>query len=141
MNNQIEYNNIFTQAERKKLIAETLKFLRNSKRMTQQEVAEILDIQQQTYATYERGRNEPPAEILVRLSYLYDVPVDIIIQRDNMSKDETTLKNQIEMFDEVIDEMRNKVLSGDPEMRKQLSQLTETISDFTKAIEKITKNK
>lgn len=133
---QFEYNNLFTQAERKDLIAQTLKILRNGKRLTQQEVAEKLDIQTQTYATYERGRNEPPAEILVRLSYLYDVPVDIIIQRDNVFKDKESIKNEIAAFDGVLEEMRSKVLSGDPQMREQLSQLTDALSQFTSMLGK-----
>lgn len=133
-----EYNNLFTQAERKNLIAETLKILRKGKRLTQQDVAEKLDIQTQTYATYERGRNEPPAEILVRLSYLYDVPVDIIIQRDNFGKDKESIKNEIKAFDDALEEMRSKVLSGDPQMREQLSQLTDALGKFTEAIGKAT---
>lgn len=135
---QFEYNNLFTQAERKDLIAQTLKILRNGKRLTQQEVAEKLDIQTQTYATYERGRNEPPAEILVRLSYLYDVPVDIIVQRDNMFKDKESIKNEIAMFDDVLEEMRSKVLSGDPQMREQLAQLTDALSKFNNTLGKAT---
>ena len=133
-----EYNNLFTQAERKEVIAETLKILRNGKRLTQQEVAEKLGIQTQTYATYERGRNEPPAEMLVRLSYLYDVPVDIIVQRDNLGKDKESIKNEIKAFDDVLEEMRSKVLSGDPVMREQLSQLTDALGKFTEAIGKAT---
>lgn len=135
---QFEYNNLFTQAERKDLIAQTLKILRNGKRLTQQEVAEKLDIQTQTYATYERGRNEPPAEILVRLSYLYDVPVDIIVQRDNMFKDKESIKKEIAMFDDVLEEMRSKVLSGDPQMREQLAQLTDALSKFNNTLGKAT---
>ncbi len=133
-----EYNNLFTQAERKEVIAETLKILRNGKRLTQQEVAEKLGIQTQTYATYERGRNEPPAEMLVRLSYLYDVPVDIIVQRDSLGKDKESIKNEIKAFDDVLEEMRSKVLSGDPLMREQLSQLTDALGKFTEAIGKAT---
>ena len=135
---QFEYNNLFTQAERKDLMAQTLKILRNGKRLTQQEVAEKLDIQTQTYATYERGRNEPPAEILVRLSYLYDVPVDIIVQRDNMFKDKESIKNEIAMFDDVLEEMRSKVLSCDPQMREQLAQLTDALSKFNNTLGKAT---
>ena len=135
---QFAYNNLFTQAERKARIAQTLKILRNGKRLTQQEVAEKLDIQTLTYATYERGRNEPPAEILVRLSYLYDVPVDIIVQRDNMFKDKESIKNEIAMFDDVLEEMRSKVLSGDPQMREQLAQLTDALSKFNNTLGKAT---
>jgi len=73
------YENIYTVSERKKLISQTLKYLRNLKHYTQKEVAEKLGINTEAYATYERGRNEPPAEMLVRLSFLYYVPIDVIV--------------------------------------------------------------
>lgn len=130
----LEYDNFLTQEERKLLIAETLKILRKGKRMTQQDVAQKINIQTQTYATYERGRNEPTAEILVRLSYLYDVPVDFIIQRDNMCKDKSSIKEQMEKFEGAIDEVRAKVLSGDPQTREQISQFTDALSELAKML-------
>ena len=84
-NNVLEpYKKQFDVADRKALVAEMLRELRKAKGIQQKEVAEILGISPQTYNGYEKGRNEPPAEILVRLSYLYNVSVDMIVQRDRM---------------------------------------------------------
>ncbi len=35
---------------------------------SQKEVAEAIGVSTQSYATYERGRNEAPAEVLIRLA-------------------------------------------------------------------------
>ena len=131
------YENIYTIAERKALIADTLKFLRKSKRYTQKEVAEKLGINTEAYATYERGRNEPPAEMLVRLSFLYDVPIDVIVQKDNFTKDSLAVRKQLEGFEEIADEIKSRVLSGDPETREVLSNLADMLGEFSERIKQL----
>lgn len=79
---ETKYPNIFTIEERKKIIAQTIKTLRISKNLSQKEVAAHIGVSQATFSAYERGRNEPPAEIIVRLSYLFDCPIDILMQRE-----------------------------------------------------------
>ena len=134
-NNAVTYNNLFTVPERKEMIADMLKIYRQINKFTQLEIAEKLGINAQTYATYERGRNEPPAEILVRLSYLYNVPVDLLIQRDNLYKDKNSAKKTVKEFDDVIDAIRSKILSGDPKTREAIKDLTDVISNAMKIIE------
>lgn len=124
------YENIYTTEERKELIADSLSSLRKAKRLTQKYVAEKIGIQTQTYATYERGRNEPSAEILVRLSFLYDVPIDVLVQKDNLTKDKSTLMKQLDNFDAIIDEFRDKILSGDAETREQIKHLADSVDNM-----------
>lgn len=124
------YDNLYTFDERKQLIADSLKTIRQAKRMTQKQVAEHIGVNTQTYATYERGRNEPPAEIIIRLSYLYNVPTDFILQKDNVTKEKSTVMKQLDDFEAVIDEMRNKILSGDTETRKEIGRLADNLGKF-----------
>lgn len=133
---KISYDNIYSVSERKELIADSLKTYRKIMKLTQSQVAEKIGISQQTYATYERGRNEPPAEILVRISFLYNIPVDVLVQRNNMEKDKKSFERQLNEFDAVIEETKKRILSGDPETRKQLQMLTESIKQITEAIRK-----
>lgn len=63
------------------IIAIRLKELRNSNKLTQQEVSEKLDIAQTTYAGYETGKHEPSADTLRKLAELYKTSVDYIIGR------------------------------------------------------------
>lgn len=131
------YDNVYTVNERKELIAYVLKNLRVSKKYTQQYVADEIGINVQTYATYERGRNEPPAEIIVRLSYLYNMPIDFIMQRDNVEKSAIALKNQFDEFDSILEEMRTKILSGDPKMREEIKNLSEVLGGLTDLLKDI----
>ena len=136
-NKGISYDNIYTVAERKQLIAEMLKTHRQINKYTQKEVAEHIGVNAETYATYERGRNEPPAEILVRLAFLYDVPIDFLVQRDNLYKDEKTALKTINEFENAIDEMRGKILSGDPQTREVLKQFADSLNNMVDVIKDI----
>lgn len=78
----VEYKGEFTVEERKLMTAEMLRELRKTRKLSQKEVAGKLNIPATTYNTYESGRTEPPIEILVRLSHLYNMPIDLIVQRD-----------------------------------------------------------
>lgn len=86
----------FTAEDRKQFIAESITQLRKRSGLSQKEVASLLGVTQATYSTYERGRTEPQAEILVRLSYLFKVPVDIIVQTDRTAKTREDTQAQID---------------------------------------------
>lgn len=128
------YNNLFDQTERKMLTAAMLRAFRETYNLQKKEVAELIGIKPQTYGAYESGRNETPAEVLVRLSMLYDVPVDLLIQRDKMSRDDKSAHEQLEYFDEQINELREAILRGDGETSEQFSQFIEGIQALTNAI-------
>lgn len=84
MDTQFAYNGEFTIEQRKIMTAQALQELRKARKLSQKEVAATLNIPATTYNTYESGRTEPPIEILVRLSHLYGIPIDIIVQRDRV---------------------------------------------------------
>jgi transcriptional regulator with XRE-family HTH domain len=93
-----KYNNLFTVEERKKIIAQSMAELRKNSGLSQKEAAATIGISQATYSAYERGRNEPPAEILVRLSYLFKCPIDILVQRDRIYRDANDALKQAEQL-------------------------------------------
>lgn len=57
----------------------TIKELRESRGMTQQEVADYLGTSQTMYARYERGANEMPIRHLIALCHLYKISADGIL--------------------------------------------------------------
>ena len=57
-----------------------LKELRDENKYTQQYVAEILNIRQNTYSQYENEKREIPIRALIVLAKLYDVSVDYILE-------------------------------------------------------------
>lgn len=129
--NEAKYNNLFTVEERKKIIAQAMGELRKAKGLSQKEAAAVIGISQATYSAYERGRNEPPAEILVRLSYLFNCPVDILIQRDRLYRDATDALKQAEQYRAEIAQLENALSEkdGDNETAKALLDLMSKLTD------------
>ncbi len=131
------YGNLYTQAERKELIAQSMKVFRERAKKSQKEIADAIGINAQTYAAYERGRNETPAEILVRLSLYYDVPLDIIMQRDNMNKNAFNVQQQFNTFEKELQSVSNKLSAGDEETQQQFQKLADGIEKLTAVIKEI----
>lgn len=124
--NALPYNNIFTVEDRKKIIAQTMRELRKARGFSQKEVAAQVEISQATYSAYERGRNEPPAEILVRLSYAFNCPVDVLIQRDRLYRNAGDALKMFAATQAQIDELEAALASGDqdnPVIREMLAGL------------------
>ena len=61
-----------------------LKELRQYNCRTQKEVAEILNIQQNTYSQYENGQRQIPIDFLIKLANFYQVSVDYILNITNI---------------------------------------------------------
>lgn len=123
MNPYEPYQCIFSDEERKQLIGQALTQLRKGKGLSQKEVAVVLDISQATYSTYERGRSEPTAEMLVRLSYFYGVSVDVIVQRDRLVKNAADAQKQIEEAKRQMQELAG-IGEGNPEAQALLEAMT-----------------
>lgn len=58
-----------------------LKELRESKKITQKEVAKAIKVNERTYCNYETGRTEPDIKTLIRLADYYNVSMDILTGR------------------------------------------------------------
>ena len=127
------YNAQYTQEERKNLTAQTLAIFRQTNNLQQKEVAELIGIKPQTYGAYENGRNETPTEVLVRLSILYEVPVDLLIQKDARKTKENALE-QIELYNRQMDEIKEQLLKGDTETSEQFKQLLDQLGQITDTI-------
>ena len=56
-----------------------LKELRVENGYTQQQIAAILNIKQNTYCQYETGQREIPLQCLISLAELYETSVDYIL--------------------------------------------------------------
>ncbi len=124
--NALPYNNIFTVEDRKKIIAQTMRELRKARGFSQKEVAAQVEISQATYSAYERGRNEPPAEILVRLSYVFNCPVDVLIQRDRLYRNAGDALKMFAATQAQIVELETALASGEqdnPAVREMLAAL------------------
>lgn len=57
-----------------------LKELREENKYTQEQIAELLNIKQNTYSQYENEKRQIPLHALVKLAKFYDVSVDYILE-------------------------------------------------------------
>lgn len=108
-NSEIAYDGSFTVEERKIMTAEMLKELRKVKKLSQKEVAAHLNLPATTYNTYESGRTEPPLEILVRLSFLYDTSIDIIVQRNRTYRTPSDLLRQMTEYKDEVENLQREI--------------------------------
>ena len=56
-----------------------LKFLRNKKEMTQQELAEMIGITSESISRYENGLRMPDMDTIVRLANYFEISVDELL--------------------------------------------------------------
>ena len=104
------YGFIFTVEERKRITAKMLQELRKAMGYSQKEVAAFIKVKPTTYNTYESGRTEPPIEILVRLSYLYNVSIDLIVQKQRLFRNAEDLKKQLEENKKEMAEIEKEIV-------------------------------
>ena len=72
-----------------------------SKKMTQEEVAKLLNVTTQTYQNYELNKREPNIETLIKLANIFDTTIDYLIGREK--------KQLIDKNDKEILEYLNKL--------------------------------
>ncbi len=123
---QLAYKGEFTIEQRKIMTAEALKELRKTRKLSQKEVAAHLNIPATTYNTYESGRTEPPIEILVRLSHLYGMPIDFIVQRDRTYATADDVGRQMADFKKQLTEFDRKIAengASDPALQSMLDTM------------------
>lgn len=132
------YDNLFDISERKELIGEMLKLIREESGATQSEIAKCIGIKPVTYSTYENGTREAPAEIIVRLSILYGIPTDVILQKDRLSKSNFDAQKQIDIMNEQLNELYGIMTNQETELNPQFAELMQSMTDaFSKMGEQI----
>lgn len=97
------------------MISEVLKYLRKTNNVTQQEIADFLDVGRSNYSMYESGKRVPPIDKLEKLAEFYKVSTDYLLGRTD---DPTPVRNLNEdMISENIDAELNEFLKNNPDLR------------------------
>ncbi|MBR2333902.1 MAG: helix-turn-helix transcriptional regulator [Clostridia bacterium] len=60
-----------------------IKELREENGLTQQAVAEFLNVKQNTYSQYESGKRQLSIDMLIKLAKFYKVTTDYILELEN----------------------------------------------------------
>lgn len=63
-----------------------LRKLRESKKLTQADVASALQIGRSTYTKYESGKSKPVSEMLIKIADYFGVSIDYLLGRSNTQK-------------------------------------------------------
>lgn len=79
-------------------IAEKLSYLRNEKGLTQEEVAQALNISNKTVSKWENGTSMPDITMLVQLAKYYNVSSDFLLDISENKKEDTlsVISNQFQ---------------------------------------------
>lgn len=93
------------------MFTDNLKFLRKERNISQQEIADYLNITRQAYNNYENGKREPDYEILLKLGEYFEVTVDDLLNSNIMDTDENLI---------ILNRNAKKMT---PEQRKQLIEM------------------
>lgn len=76
------------------MFAKNLKKLRLEKQLTQKELAEKLDISSSAIGMYEQGRRDPDTDMLIKVSNLFSVSIDKILNNNVLTRDELNYKTK-----------------------------------------------
>ena len=90
--------------------ANKLKKLRNENGWSQEKLGELINIHPRLISKYERGKNYPAAETLIKLAKIFCVSIDfLILDKDKNEKIMLKLKDTrlLKQFNE-LDKMKNK---------------------------------
>lgn len=64
-----------------KLTYKNIRSIREDNDMTQQQMADLLNVSQNTYSQYETGKIEWTASTLIKIANYFDVSVDYLLDR------------------------------------------------------------
>lgn len=74
-------------------IAKNIRHLRGIHKLSQEQLSDELNITRSRLGSYEEGRNEPPIELLIRISKYFKVAVDALVNADLTKTDVDKLMN------------------------------------------------
>ena len=114
-------------------IHKNLKYLRDLKGMTQDQVAEMFGKQKGAVSAYEKGKSIPPGDILVKLAQYFEVSIDDFVLRDiekegtseaplpqDPAEMDAVLLSTIKRLERHVMYMEQKIRERDPELAREL---------------------
>ncbi|MFM9908479.1 MAG: XRE family transcriptional regulator [Chitinophagaceae bacterium] len=95
------------------IIAKNIRHLRSLKKLSQEQLADELSITRSRLGGYEESRNEPPIELLIKISNYFKISVDALIKGDLTKTSPDKLmnigKNRI-LFPILLDQQENDLI-------------------------------
>lgn len=91
-------------------LAEKLQMLRINKRLSQEELANILEVSRQAVSKWESAKSVPDLQKLIKLSELYNVSIDALVKDDIDLEEEGNLKVNNEDVLEYEDSNKKQII-------------------------------
>ena len=110
-----------SNSERSIAVGRKMLLCRKNAGLSQGEVCAIIGLAPQTYSGYENGKHEPTLETLVRLSFLYSVSLDFLLDRNKGDEDFYRL---LEEHENIAENESLKELAADVHfLKEEISKL------------------
>ena len=123
-----------------KKIAKNLQYLRKQRKLSQEAMADELNITRSRVGSYEENRSEPSIETLIHFSNYFNLPIDVLVKNDlSLSKNKSFIElgNHRVLFPIVVNDENEDVIEvvpvkasagylngySDPEYIEQLGQI------------------
>lgn len=98
-----------------RMFGSRLRFLRKSRQITQQQIADSIQISRSTYAGYENGSHEPDITIIRKIAEFYHISTDFLLSFDMQSVDPE--------LDELRSQLWEEIASSDKETAQTILNL------------------
>lgn len=116
------------------MFSQRIKLLRKEKKLTQQNLADFLEVRRSTYGEYERGKIMPPYDKIQRLAEYFSVSVDYLMGATNFKtldekidtiakRDITDIKQALNLLIEELEEDNTIVKFDGLELSQETKQL------------------
>jgi transcriptional regulator with XRE-family HTH domain len=89
-----------------------LRVLRKEKNLTQEQLAEILNVSGRTVSRWETGTNMPDLSIMIELADYYDIDVKELLNGERKSEMDKELKETLKTVAEYTDEQRKEAVKA-----------------------------
>ena len=80
-----------------KQLGRRLKFYRDNCELSQQQVANALNIERSTYTYYETGKTTPSASMLLKISKIFNVPCAVFLECINQELDINSVVSDLKL--------------------------------------------
>ena len=91
-------------------IGDNIKKYRNEKGISQEKLSNLLNISSRTLQNYEANRTEPPLDILIKISTIFDIGIDVLTNNDTkVLNDLKTLIDIKKTFQKEMKEARKRI--------------------------------
>ena len=101
-----------------------LKYYRESCELSQQQIANALNVDRSTYTYYETGKTTPSASTLLKLSKIFNVPCSIFLESINQELDLNSL------VADSVDNKKSRDTTGSYESNEKIYDLSKEEKDI-----------